>query len=34
MRRRYDEFQQGPIWGSWRDATIEEITTLLQKKSA
>ncbi len=34
MRRRYDEFQQGPIWGSWRDATIEEITTLLQEKSA
>lgn len=34
MRRRYDEFQQGPIWGSWRDATIEEITTLLQEKCA
>ena len=34
MRRRYDEFQQGPVWGSWRDATIDEITTLLQEKSA
>ena len=34
MRRRYDEFQQGPIWGSWRDATIEEITTLLNEKCA
>jgi hypothetical protein len=34
MRRRYDEFQQGPIWASWRDATIEEITALLQEKCA
>jgi hypothetical protein len=34
MRRRYDEFQQGPVWGSWRDATIDEIATLLQEKSA
>ncbi len=34
MRRRYDEFQQGPVWGSWRDATIEEITALLQEKCA
>jgi hypothetical protein len=34
MRRRYDEFQQGPVWASWRDATIEEITALLQEKCA
>ncbi len=34
MRRRYDEFQEGPVWGSWRDATIEEITGLLQEKCA
>ncbi|MEX0684150.1 MAG: thioredoxin family protein [Dehalococcoidia bacterium] len=34
MRRRYDEFQQGPVWGSWRDATIDEITALLQEKCA
>ena len=32
MRRRYDEFQQGPLWASWRDATIDEITRLLQEK--
>jgi hypothetical protein len=32
MRRRYDEFQQGPVWASWRDATIDEITGLLQEK--
>jgi hypothetical protein len=34
MRRRYDEFQQGPVWGSWRDATIEEITKLLDEKTS
>jgi hypothetical protein len=32
MRRRYDEFQLGPMWASWRDATVEEITALLEKK--
>jgi hypothetical protein len=32
MRRRSDEFQQGPMWASWRDATIDEITALLQEK--
>ena len=32
MRRRYDEFQQGSVWASWRDATIDEITALLQEK--
>ncbi len=30
MRRRNDEFQQGPIWASWRDATVVEITELLE----
>ncbi len=31
MRRRYNEFQEGPMWASWREATIEEITVLLEK---
>jgi Thioredoxin len=31
MRRRYDEFQRGPVWGSWRDATITEIRELLER---
>jgi hypothetical protein len=31
MRRRNNEFQLGPIWGSWRDATITEIRELLEK---
>lgn len=31
MRRRNNEFQVGPIWGSWRDATITEIRELLEK---
>jgi hypothetical protein len=30
MRRRYDEFQRGDVWGSWRDATISEIIALLE----
>jgi hypothetical protein len=30
MRRRNDEFQRGPMWASWRDATIAEITGLLE----
>lgn len=34
MRRRYDEFQRGPEWASWRDATIDEVTALLQDKCA
>jgi hypothetical protein len=34
MRRRNDEFQQGPIWASWRDATIVEITELLEARVA
>lgn len=32
MRRRNDEFQLGPVWASWRDATIDEVTALLQAK--
>jgi hypothetical protein len=34
MRRRYNEFQLGPMWASWREATIEEITALLEEKCA
>jgi hypothetical protein len=34
MRRRYNEFQEGPMWASWRDATVKEITTLLEKACA
>jgi hypothetical protein len=25
-------FQQGPIWGGWRDATIKELRRLLEEK--
>jgi hypothetical protein len=32
MRKRYDAFQQGEVWGSWRDATITEVTELLESK--
>jgi hypothetical protein len=31
MRRRYDEFQQGPVWASWRDETVRELLELLQQ---
>jgi thiol-disulfide isomerase/thioredoxin len=30
MRRRYNEFQEGPMWASWRDATVVEVTELLE----
>lgn len=33
MRRRNNEFQEGPIWASWRDATIDEVVALLQEKT-
>jgi hypothetical protein len=33
MRRRNDEFQSGPIWGSWREATVAELRALLEEKS-
>jgi hypothetical protein len=32
MRRRSNEFQEGEVWGSWRDATIVEVTELLEAK--
>jgi hypothetical protein len=32
MRRRNDEFQSGPIWGSWREATVAELRALLEEK--
>ena len=32
MRERYDEFQRGPIWASWRQATVQELRELLQEK--
>jgi len=32
MRRRYDEFQRGPVWASWRQATVQELRELLQEK--
>ena len=32
MRRRYNEFQRGPVWGSWRQATVRELRELLQEK--
>jgi hypothetical protein len=25
MRDRYNEFQTGPTWASWREATVKEI---------
>jgi hypothetical protein len=30
MRRRYDEFQQGTMWASWREETVREIRELLE----
>ena len=32
MRERYDEFQRGPVWASWREATVRELRELLQEK--
>jgi len=32
MRRRNDEFQQGPMWGSWREETVSEVRALLEEK--
>jgi hypothetical protein len=29
---RYNEFQQGPVWASWRQATVREIGDLLREK--
>jgi len=32
MSRRYDEFQRGPVWASWRQETVRELRELLQEK--
>ena len=32
MRERYDEFQRGPVWASWRQETVRELRQLLQEK--
>lgn len=32
MRDLYNEFQTGPIWASWREATVREIRALLEEK--
>ncbi|MCH8849261.1 MAG: thioredoxin family protein [Chloroflexi bacterium] len=29
----YQDFQNGPVWGGWRDATIKEIRELLEQHS-
>ncbi len=29
---RYNEFQQGPVWASWRQETVRELRDLLQEK--
>ena len=31
-RERYNEFQKGPVWASWRDATVVELRALLEEK--
>lgn len=33
-RPLYDEFQQGPVWASWREETIRELRELLEGKAA
>jgi thiol-disulfide isomerase/thioredoxin len=32
-KREYVAFQNGPIWGGWRDATIKEVIELLDEKT-
>ncbi len=32
MRRRYDAFQRGSVWASWRQATVRELRELLQDR--
>ena len=34
LRQIANEFQQGPIWASWRHETVRELRTLLEEKSA
>lgn len=33
MRDRYNEFQTGPTWAGWREATVKEIRAVLEEKS-
>ena len=32
MRRRNSEFQEGPMWASWREETVVEVRRLLEEK--
>jgi hypothetical protein len=32
MRDAYNNFQTGPIWASWREATVKELRALLEEK--
>ncbi len=32
MRRRNNEFQEGPMWASWREETVAEVRRLLEEK--
>ena len=32
MRDAYNDFQTGPVWASWREATVKEIRALLEEK--
>ncbi len=32
-RALYNEFQQGPVWASWRQETVRELRELLQEKT-
>ncbi len=32
-RAAYREFQAGPVWASWRQATVQELRALLQEKA-
>ena len=34
MRRRNNEFQKGPMWASWREATMREIRALSRRSAA
>ncbi len=31
MRDAYNDFQTGPVWASWREATVQEIRALLEE---
>ena len=32
-KREYIDFQNGPVWGGWRDETIKEVIRLLDEKT-